>query len=211
LSAKETELRLPRMSECIRPSGRSSEGDRILTESRPRIVVDAVFFQYQSSGIARIWTALLEEWAKSGFIEHVVLLDRGGNKAPRIPSLRRKKIAAHDYARTGADSLALERICWELEADLFVSTYYTTPTVTPSFFFGYDMIPEMIGANLFQEAWREKRRAILHAAARLMISENSAHDLERIARGRNRRPRANGSPLSPAPPPRLLQRFQRCH
>jgi hypothetical protein len=74
LSAKETELRLPRVSECIRPSGRSSEGDRILTESRPRIVVDAVFFQYQSSGIARIWTALLEEWAKSGFIEHVVLL-----------------------------------------------------------------------------------------------------------------------------------------
>jgi glycosyltransferase involved in cell wall biosynthesis len=145
-----------------------------------RIVVDGVFFQYQSSGIARVWTALLDEWAKSGFIEHVVFLDRGGNEATRIPSLRCEKIDAHDYARTGADSLALERICRKLDADLFVSTYYTTPTATPSVFFGYDMIPEMVGANLSREVWREKRRAILHAAARLMISESSARDLERI-------------------------------
>jgi glycosyltransferase involved in cell wall biosynthesis len=147
---------------------------------RPCIIVDGIFFQYQSSGIARVWTALLEEWAKSGFIEHVVLLDRGGNAAPGIPNLRRKKIDAHDYGRTGADSLALERICRELNADLFVSTYYTTPTAMPSFFFGYDMIPETIGANLSEEQWREKRRAILHAAAHVTISESSARDLERI-------------------------------
>jgi glycosyltransferase involved in cell wall biosynthesis len=91
-----------------------------------------------------------------------------------------EKIDAHDYARTGADSLALERICRKLDADLFVSTYYTTPTATPSVFFGYDMIPEMIGADLSRVVWREKRRAILHAAVRLMISETSARDLERI-------------------------------
>ena len=146
----------------------------------PRIVVDGVFFQYQSSGIARVWRALLEEWAESGFIKHVVLLNRGGNDAARIPGLRSERFILHDYARTGADSLALEQICRELDADLFVSTYYTTPTAIPSFFFGYDMIPEMIGADLSREVWREKRRAILHAAARLMISENSARDLERI-------------------------------
>lgn len=170
------------MSECVGPSGRSSDGDgdRILPQARPRIIVDGVFFQYRSSGIARVWTALLEEWAKSGFIEHIVFLNRGGDDVPQIPSLRCERMGAHDYARTGADSLALERICRKLDADLFVSTYYTTPTATPSFFFGYDMIPEMIGADLSGEMWREKRRAILHAAARLMISENSTHDLERI-------------------------------
>jgi glycosyltransferase involved in cell wall biosynthesis len=154
--------------------------EQIYPESKPRIVVDGVFFQYQSSGIARVWTALLEEWVKSGFIKHVVFLDRGGRGAPRIPDLHCERVNLHDYAQTGADSLALERICRELGADLFVSTYYTTPTATPSFFFGYDMIPEMIRADLSQEGWREKRRAILHAAARLMISENSARDLERI-------------------------------
>lgn len=154
--------------------------DQMDTVRHPRVVVDGIFFQYASSGIARVWTALFEEWAKSGFNQHVVFLDRGGNAAPQMKGLRCKKIAAHDWARTGADSLALEKICRELEADLFVSTYYTTPTATPSFFFGYDMIPEMIGADLSREGWREKRRAILHASARLMISRNSARDLERI-------------------------------
>jgi glycosyltransferase involved in cell wall biosynthesis len=148
--------------------------------SNPCIVVDGVFFQYQSSGIARVWTAVLEEWAKSHFIEHVIFLDRGGRSVPQIPGLCCRKIAPHDYGRTGADSLAVERICRELNADLFVSTYYTTPTATPSFFFGYDMIPEMTGVDLSGEMWREKRRAILHASARLMISENSARDLESI-------------------------------
>src|SRR5258708_4019020 len=32
----------------------------------PRIVVDGVFFQYASSGIARVWTALFDEWALYG-------------------------------------------------------------------------------------------------------------------------------------------------
>jgi glycosyltransferase involved in cell wall biosynthesis len=156
------------------------DSDGMLAELRPRIAVDGVFFQRQSSGIARVWTALLEEWAKSGFIRHIIFLDRSGTSAPQIPGLCCERIHAHDYARTGADSLALERVCRKLDADLFVSTYYTTPTATPSLFFGYDMIPEMIGADLSREAWREKRRAILHAAARLMISENSARDLERV-------------------------------
>ena len=116
-----------------------------------RIAVDGVFFQYRSSGIARVWTALLEEWAKSGFIDHVIFLDRGGIDVPQIPGLRCERIVAHDYARTGADSLELERICREVDASLLVSTYYTTHTATPSFFFGYDLIPEMIGADLSNE------------------------------------------------------------
>jgi glycosyltransferase involved in cell wall biosynthesis len=146
----------------------------------PRIVVDGIFFQYASSGISRVWTALFDEWAKSRFIEQAVILDRRGGRVPSIGGLKHKAIASHHYAATGADSLALERICRELNADLFVSTYYTTPTETPSVFFGYDMIPETIGADLSEEQWREKRRAILHAAAHVTISENSARDLERI-------------------------------
>jgi glycosyltransferase involved in cell wall biosynthesis len=164
------------------PSGRSGfgSGDRILPRSRPCIVVDGVIFQYQSSGIARVWAALLEEWVKSGFIDHVVFLDRGGSGVPQIPGLCSEKFILHDYTRTGADSLALEQICRKLDADLFVSTYYTTPTATSSFFFGYDMIPEIVAADLLREPWREKHRAILHASARVMISENSARDLDRI-------------------------------
>mgnify|MGYP001468028514 FL=1 len=91
-----------------------------------------------------------------------------------------RTIAAHDYGTCGADSLYLERICRELGADLFVSTYYTTPTATPSYFFGYDMIPEVTGLDLTEEAWQEKARAIRHAAGHSMISRSSARDLARF-------------------------------
>lgn len=145
----------------------------------PRILVDGLFYQHLSSGIARVWTAVLKAWVASGFADHVLLLDRAGT-APRIPGLHIRTIRAHDYAATGADSLYLEKVCREEGADLFVSTYYSTPTSTPSLFMGYDMIPETLGFPLEEETWHEKRRAIQHAAAHIMISRNSARDLERM-------------------------------
>ena len=150
-----------------------------LSPARPKILVDGVFYQHLNSGIARVWTAVLQAWVASGFAEHVVLLDRAGT-APRIPGLHTRTIRAHSYAATGADSLYLQRVCDEEGADLFASTYYSTPTTTPSLFMGYDMIPEALGFPLDDEAWREKHRAILHAAAHVMISHNSARDLERL-------------------------------
>jgi glycosyltransferase involved in cell wall biosynthesis len=146
----------------------------------PLIVVDGVFFQYHKTGIARVWTNLLGEWIASGFGEHVVLLDRAGT-APRFPGLHSFPIPPHDYAQTGADALMLEEVCARLGADVFVSTYYTTPTRTPSLFFGHDMIPEILGLDLEQGPWCEKRRAIAHASAHVMVSQNSARDLERLA------------------------------
>jgi hypothetical protein len=122
---------------------------------------------------------MLEEWVQSGLADHVVLLDRAGT-APRIPGVHTRTIAAHDHGRCGADSLYLERLCQDLGADLFVSTYYTTPTATPSYFFGYDMIPEVFGLDLSDEYWQEKARAIRHAAGHAMISRSSARDLARF-------------------------------
>jgi glycosyltransferase involved in cell wall biosynthesis len=152
----------------------------VLDHSRPLIAVDGVFFQYLSTGISRVWSALFDEWSKTGFIDHVVFLARPGDNRPNCPAVRCVEIPAHAYDRTGEVSIELERVCRNLGIDLFVSTYYTSPIGTPSFFFGYDMIPEMRGLDLTREMWREKRRAILHGAAHVMISENSARDLERI-------------------------------
>jgi glycosyltransferase involved in cell wall biosynthesis len=146
---------------------------------KPRIVIDGIFFQYLATGISRVWTCLLDEWSRSAFKDHVIVLDRSGS-APRIAGIHYRTIRAHDYNETAQDSLYLEQICRELAADVFVSTYYSTPTDTPSVFIGYDMIPEVMGFDLKAEAWKEKRRAIGHACAHIMISENSARDLERI-------------------------------
>lgn len=143
---------------------------------RPRIVIDGIYWQYLSSGIGRVWRSLLEEWVVMGLADHFVVLDRAGS-APRIPGVHYRSISAYDYGQSAQDSLYLDRICRELGTDLFVSTYYSTTTEIPSFFFGYDMIPEMTGVDLTDEVWQEKARAIRHAAGHLMISHNSARDL----------------------------------
>jgi glycosyltransferase involved in cell wall biosynthesis len=146
---------------------------------RPRIVVDGYFFQIARSGIARVWLNLFRVWSKSGFAEYIIVLDRAGT-APRIEGLHYVPIGAFDYGRVGADSIRLEEICRRFDADLFVSTYYTTPLTTPSVFMGYDMIPEVFDLDPEAPSWREKRRGIEHASAHIMISNNSARDLERF-------------------------------
>jgi glycosyltransferase involved in cell wall biosynthesis len=167
-------------------AGLLPEAQRETAVARPRIVVDGLFWQDLSSGIGRVWQNLLREWVASGFADNVVVLDRAGT-APRIRGAHYWTIARRDHQQIGRDSLYLEAVCRQLDADIFVSTYYSTPTATPSFFSGYDMIPEVLGFNLDEDAWQEKRRAVLHAAAHSMISQNSADDLEAaypsVARG----------------------------
>jgi glycosyltransferase involved in cell wall biosynthesis len=142
------------------------------------IVVDAVFFQLLSTGIGRVWRSLFEEWAKKGDF-NLVILNRAGT-APRIAGLHYRNVPAFNYAATGADAEMLQRICDEEGADLFVSTYYTCPTTTPSAILLYDMIPEMLGAPLADQAWQEKRYAIEHAAIHLAISHSTARDLAKL-------------------------------
>jgi len=156
--------------------------NRILEEVKKpftRIVIDGVFFQLQNTGIARVWQSLLEEWVISGFAQHLVILDRNYT-APQIRGIEYRYIEAYDYEETGIDSQRLQFICNEIGADLFVSTYYTTPLSTPSIFIAHDMIPEVMGADLHEPMWRQKKQGILHASQYLAISHNTAQDLVRF-------------------------------
>lgn len=145
----------------------------------PRIAIDGVFFQLHSTGIARVWRSILAEWHKSGFDRHIVLIDRD-NTAPKLPGIQYRNIQKYSYDKTGLDSQILQFVCDEVEADLFISTYYTTPTLTPSVFMTYDMIPEVIGADLQQPMWKEKHYGILHACRYIAISQSTADDLIRF-------------------------------
>jgi glycosyltransferase involved in cell wall biosynthesis len=154
------------------------DGKKLLN-SHTRIIIDGVFFQLYQTGIARVWKSLLEEWSQTDFIKNIVVLDRA-NTAPKISGVRYCQIPAYDYNDTDADRGMLQQVCNELGADLFISTYYTTPLETPSVFMGYDMIPEVLGADLNHQMWQEKRYAIEHASAYLTISEHTAKDLVEI-------------------------------
>ena len=142
----------------------------------PKIAIDGVFFQLNETGIARIWRSLFEEWIQSGFVTHIVVLDRN-KTAPRIPGIEYRDIEVYDYTRTGNDAHMLQFVCEEIGADLFISTYYTTPLSTPSVFMAYDMIPEAIEANLQEPMWLEKYNGIIHACRYLSISQSTATDL----------------------------------
>lgn len=142
----------------------------------PIIIVDGVFFQLYQTGIARVWKSLLEEWASNGFAKHIIVLDRA-DTAPKIPGIRYRTIPAYDYNNTDVDREILQQICDEEGAEVFISSYYTTPITTPSVFMAHDMIPEVMGWNLNQAMWREKHYGIQHATAYIAISENTARDL----------------------------------
>jgi len=143
---------------------------------RPRVIVDAVFFQMYQTGIARVWREILRQWAADGFGAHVLVLDRAGT-APRIDRIAYRTVGAFDYARADEDRRMLQRVCDEERADVFVSTYYTTPVTTPSVFMAHDMIPEIYGWDLRQAMWVEKHAGIRHAAAFVAVSEATKRDL----------------------------------
>ncbi len=149
------------------------------SQSGLTILVDGVFFQMYRTGIARVWRSLLEEWAENGFAKHIIVLDRVGT-SPKIAGIRYCTVPAYDYSKTDADREMLQQVCDETGADLFISTYYTTPLSTPSVFMAYDMIPEVLGANLNESMWKEKHHAIRHALAYIAISENTARDLIKV-------------------------------
>jgi glycosyltransferase involved in cell wall biosynthesis len=140
------------------------------------IIIDGVFFQLYSTGIARVWRSLLEQWAYTEFSAHIIVLDRL-NTSPQVPGIKYRTIPAYSYNNTDTDKQMLQQVCDEEGADLFISTYYTTPLSTPSVFIAYDMIPEVVGADFNEPMWREKHHAISHASSYISISESTARDL----------------------------------
>ena len=144
--------------------------------SRTVIVIDGIFFQYFKTGIARLWRSLLEVWSDTVFAESILVLDRA-RTAPKVPNIRYREVPAHHYSNTLNDKHMLQAICEEEGADLFISTYYTTPISTPSVFMTYDMIPEVMEFTQESVVWAEKSSAIRHASFYLSISENTARDL----------------------------------
>ncbi len=143
-----------------------------------KVIIDGVFYQIAPTGIARVWTTLMEVWAAGDFGKQLLLLDRA-NTAPTIPGIRTRIIPAFDYSRADADRAMLQAVCDEEAADVFASTYYTTPLSTPSVFMAHDMIPELFGWDLNHPMWREKHRGLGHASAIVCVSESTRHDLLR--------------------------------
>jgi glycosyltransferase involved in cell wall biosynthesis len=144
-----------------------------------RVVIDGVFFQLVNSGIARLWSSVMPHLAKHTDLD-LVLLDRG--RAPTISGIERVEFPSYKMnSGTAADSFLIEKFCKVLGADVFTSTYYTTPVTVPSVLMVYDMIPEILG--LHSRPWQEKQIAINFAVNYACISRSTKLDLERFYPG----------------------------
>ncbi len=142
------------------------------------IIIDGVFFQYSVTGIARVWLALLEELSGTGFASKIVILDRG-KTIPRMAGYHYLDFSLHNESNITEERKKLQRVCDELSAALFISTWHTSPLSTPSLLIVYDMLPEiLLGEQRFEAGrWLEKKLAMEHAQAFVTISENTAKDM----------------------------------
>ncbi len=137
-------------------------------------MVDGVIFQIGGYGIARLWKSVLPDLARR-YPMDIVILDRGGS--PPLPEIEKVPFPSYQAGFNAYDSLLIESICKLRSADIFVSTYYSTPLNTPSMSVVYDMIPERLGWDLTQRVWREKELTIAHGRRHLCISQRTYCDL----------------------------------
>ncbi|MFZ1814784.1 MAG: glycosyltransferase family 1 protein [Rhizobiaceae bacterium] len=143
-----------------------------------KLLVDGVFFQRASTGIARVWRSILPQMAKRVDIR---ILDRGntppleGVEAVPFPSYLTKMIGP-----TAAESILIEQLCRDWGAHVFASTYYTSALSTPGLQMVYDMIPEVMNMDMSHRDWQDKEIALLWARAHVCISHNTQADLLRL-------------------------------
>jgi glycosyltransferase involved in cell wall biosynthesis len=150
-----------------------------------KLLVDGVLYQVANGGITRIWSAILPRLAKFPDL-HITFLDRGN--APFFPGVERIEFPSYKMNNaTAADSILVDEFCRQHQIDVFSSTYYTTPLMTPSVLVVYDMIPELLGFDLEQRPWQEKQIAISYADSYACISESARQDLERFYPGAAKR------------------------
>ncbi len=153
---------------------------RALSAKRKPFVIDGSFFHLSTkSGIARVWKNIFAEWRKDGFLDRVVLLDRGGT-APRFEGLETLTVEPHHYNRLDSDPAVMQAYCDDLDAAAFCSTYYARPLTTPTLAMIHDMIPEVLGFDLTSPMWVEKHDLIHRADRFVCVSETTRRDLLRL-------------------------------
>ena len=112
----------------------------------------------------------------------------GGNTI-NVPSYRMANDAAMD-----ADDEMLRCACRDLQADVFISTYFTRAPGVTNVVMVHDLIPEKFNFDLTQPEWESKRRAIETADAFICVSKTTQQDLVEIYPQTRKRPMGGGSP-----------------
>lgn len=139
-----------------------------------RILIDGVFFQLAQSGIARVWKSLIPILNSHPDVS-IVFADRGNG--PDLAGITSVPFPAYHASYAADDSILLQKLCDFHKADIFLSTFFTTPLETPSVQLVYDMIPERFAFDLRDRFWAEKETALSYARWFICISQTTKSDL----------------------------------
>lgn len=134
-----------------------------------KIAIDGVIFQLQSGnplGISRIWKELLPELIKISPDIEFILYERHGYPFPFRASVERRALPLYSWIRNTVENI---------EADWFISTYYTVAPNVKNLLYIYDMIPEALQWTGVE--WDAKAHALRSAERFIAMSNSTAFDL----------------------------------
>ena len=149
------------------------------------IVIDAIFFQINEwSGISKQWRNLLagidrclDQDPQQNI--RVFLLIRGESRSLRdteYKHIHKLPISFFDYRCALSDFEHLGRLCRELEATAFISSYYTLAYGVANIGMAYDFIPEHLNVIHTHHSWVAKALYMKSLSCTLVNSESTARD-----------------------------------
>ncbi len=155
------------------------------SQSAPKvrhIVIDGIIFQLQAGrpqGIARVWRNLISGLRRQMPQARITILQRKGSIVP-LDDVAIHAVPAFqwgDAQRLDHDDEMLHRVCSELEADIFISTYFTRAPGVRNLVMVHDLIPEVMGMDLSQPEWQAKQRVIETGDGYINVSQVTQNDL----------------------------------
>lgn len=141
------------------------------------LLIDGIAYQDPHHfGVYRVWNSLLREWARTGFIRYVTVLDRA-KSFPDLVGVARVAMQPWSQKESFLDHFRLRQKCKRHQAKVFISTWLSGPMGVPSAFLHHDFIEERLGKSTNNKSWRTKARFIRQASMHLCVSESTARDL----------------------------------
>ncbi len=121
------------------------------------------------------WLRVVEEWIAAGRAKEFVVLIRGNNFPPIPGETIYTVIPEYQPDEANEDRYGLQSVCDQLDAELFLSSYYTTPLTTPSLATVYEL-DTTDTTDLYA---REKNECLLQAAGYVCFSDWVSGELKK--------------------------------
>lgn len=142
------------------------------------IVLDAVAFQPSLQvphSIKYFWQSIISEWVKASLSQDFVVLVRESQHERFPDDTVVALIPDYFYGDSESDHVGLQSACDQVNAKIFISTFYTYPLSTPSLTVVYSI--DNINERPSSLAAQEKHNSILNASAFACPSKWVASDL----------------------------------